>query len=340
VKFKLLVNLTNFSTKGRFRDKIRYLLDFIRDEKIYPLNKYGSLVCTSVLEHTTNSKAKGIAIRELQTCVELNGLPSVSKKGILVVAKGFMEENIPDNRTYYLDLIETIVMKMNGDVGKFFKICGSTMLSRKDKDIIEARIARSKSKIIASHEKNAGSSPKGSSTTTVYSPHLDPTSTDEHEGPFKFSFGSKPEVTRTSFQMEGDVNRSTDAPSGAAASLRERLRQIRDKHSQDDGVLKDYDIPLQSQHLLRISSHPVSCKLYDDIAQAVGTVLQQPTPLLEINESFTKALIGLRQLHSSLSNSKNDSTGTNPILLDELHQFLYGKVPETVEMLTRYVVLK
>lgn len=311
------------------------MLDFIRDENLYPLNKYGSVVCISVIEHTSNSKTKGIAIKELISCVETNGLPAIGKKGIPVIAKGFADENIPENKSNYLDLIQCIISRMNGDVGRFFKLCGSTILSRKDTEAIQVKVSRFKPPQVS----NTAVSPKASSTVNSESPKRNSTKRDEVEGPFTFSFGSKAAVSKSSdnelYCSVDNLEQLADASSGAAASLRERLRQIRDKHSQEEGLSNNDDNLLPARPNFIISKNQLSCRLYDEIVEAVEIMLQQPTPLSDINENFTKALVGLRQMHSSLSNGKNDSTGTNPALLVELRHYLYGKVPETVDMLTR-----
>lgn len=129
-----------------------------------------------------------------------------------------------------------------------------------------------------------------------------------------------------------------ESSAGAAASLRERLRQIRDKHKQDDGQDQDEVLPdPPSEPTARQSGNGGSCPLYEDITKKVEILLGEPTPLLEINDIFTNGLIRLRQLHSSLSNSNSDSTGTNPALLKDLRQHIHKNVPHCVKILTRYV---
>ena len=95
-----------------------------------------------MIESTINAKTRGIAIRELRFCVESCGLNGIGKKGLQVQAKSFSEENLLENKGFHLDLIQAIIFKMNGDINKYFKICGSTALSRKSKDLIEERMAK------------------------------------------------------------------------------------------------------------------------------------------------------------------------------------------------------
>lgn len=65
------------------------------------------------------------------------------------------------------------------------------------------------------------------------------------------------------------------------------------------------------------------------------TLLSEPTPLLDMDETFTETLVYLRQLHSSLSNNGNASTGTDPALLKDLRAPLQRKIPFCVKLLTR-----
>ena len=95
-----------------------------------------------MIESTINAKTRGIAIRELRFCVESCGLNGIGKRGLQVQAKSFSEENLLENKGFHLDLIQAIILKMNGDINKYFKICGSTALSRKSKDLIEERMAK------------------------------------------------------------------------------------------------------------------------------------------------------------------------------------------------------
>ena len=265
----------------------------------------------------------------------------------MVTAKGFSEENLPENKALYLELIETIILKMNGDTNKYFKICGSSTLSRRSRDSIDARMAKAGTGTGSDGPHNASlkkQSPESSPPLTrTPSAHIMSRAvpTEDNEGPFKFSYapnGTKIQSPGDSVESKNslpdDIVNRREASSGAAASLRERLRQIRDKHAQEGDPTGDSPSNVQSS---RSVAAPISCPLYNEIVDTVEILLGEPTPLLEVNEIFTKALICLRQLHSSLSNNSNDSTGTDPALLKKLRQHLHYKVPEVVKLLTRYV---
>ena len=313
--------------------------------------KYGSAICINVIENSSNSKTRGIATRELQVCVQSSGLNAIGKKGILVTAKAFSEENMPENKMLYLDLIETVILKMNSDTNKYFNICGSSALSGKARDAIGARMAKASTVTNEGRSSNSrqslGSSAVRSRTSQPQTLTTRSTSSEDNEGPFKFSYASNGDKINSSggslesrASLSDEMVNKREASSGAAASLRERLRQIRDKHTHEGDSSKDLGFrasPSNGQSSRSIIA-PTACPLYDEIVGTVEALLGEPTPLLEINDSFTKALICLRQLHSTLSNSSNDSTGTDPALLQELLQYLHYKVPETVKLLTRCVI--
>jgi len=80
-----------------------------------------------------------LALHECLACVDRIGLSGLGKKGLLVTAKSLSEESLPENRTAALDLIETVLAKMDGDVDKLASICGTAYLSDKARAMIEER---------------------------------------------------------------------------------------------------------------------------------------------------------------------------------------------------------
>lgn len=347
---------------------MRELIDFFTSGEIYPASKYGSIVCVSVLEKSSNSKTRVIAANGIQDCVDSCGLPGVGKKGLQVIAKAFSDETMPENKAAYLDAIESIIDKMNGDTNKYFKVCGSTNLSRKAREAIEKRMNSGSSNksvkrqsiggktlrrpLAPSDVQRLNSSPQPEMEQGREFPALDlQPSVDAKEaglikaevtdGPFTFSFqsNSTDEVAASTQPIRERAGRASllpddrDSKSGAAASLRERLKHIRDKHRQEvDSTGVGLPTPIQES-----SNLASPCPLYDEIVKNVNILLSEPTPLREMNAKFTGALIGLRQFHSSLSNNNSDSTGTDPKLLQDLRKYLHHKVPECVEILTRCV---
>ena len=101
----------------------------------------GSLVCVAIIESSNHAKARVMACRECCACVESIGLSGLGKKGVLVAAKALSEEKLPENRSAYLDLMELILPRMNGDMQRFVRICGPN-LSNQARELIEERLKK------------------------------------------------------------------------------------------------------------------------------------------------------------------------------------------------------
>lgn len=95
----------------------------------------------SLIESSSNAKARVMACKECCACVESLGLSGIGKKGVLVAAKSLSEEKLPENRNALLDLMELILPRMNGDMQRFVRICGPN-LSDKARVLIEERLKK------------------------------------------------------------------------------------------------------------------------------------------------------------------------------------------------------
>ena len=120
------------------------LLKHISEGQLYPPQKFGSLICIPVIERSGHGKPKALATRECLSCVKVSGLGGIGKRGIQVTAKSFTDETLTENKALSLDLIMTVITKMNGDIQKYFKICGTGNLSDKAKLLIEERWTKHK----------------------------------------------------------------------------------------------------------------------------------------------------------------------------------------------------
>lgn len=391
------------------------LLSTLASDEIYPSTKYGSVTCTSVIERSNTAKTRALATRECHRCVEKCGLSGIGKKGVQLVAKCLSEENISENRVAFLDLIEITIRKMNGDLQKYIKICGTSNLSGKGRELVEerwskhgslpppeasrrssltpvlrasrssrqslsaldginasdrsisrSRLAQSESASDKSNMRNElpslnlkiGNYEKNTDAAVKNALH------DDNEGPFKFSFNT-PDSSSVLLQRKnvsdvfdaslvGDMSNTIqdglvskrEVTSGAAASLRERLRQIRDKHrsvTEDGG--KNIPCPpskndpsLIDETIVKRSPPPSAIKnnVFDSIMKDVDNLLAQPTPLGD-NENFSSiALSGLRRIHGSLSlNGASQNADMEPVVLRELRSIVKENLPLCVERLAR-----
>jgi hypothetical protein len=116
------------------------LLGQCTSETLCPPKRLGPHVCVPVIEASSFPMARLLASKECYACVEKIGLSGIGKKGTLAAAKALSEEKVLENRTAYLDLVELLLSRMNGDMQRFARICGSS-LSPKARDLLEERVS-------------------------------------------------------------------------------------------------------------------------------------------------------------------------------------------------------
>ncbi|CAB9516410.1 Cytoskeleton-associated protein 5 [Seminavis robusta] len=129
--------------KGRFQQVFGDLLVQMKSEEVLPMKRLGSVVAVAVLSKATQGKARVSACHDCCMCVEHLGLSGIGKKGVLVAAKALSDETLSENRSACLDLMELVLSRMNGDIQRLAKICGSS-LSEKARRLIEERWQRRK----------------------------------------------------------------------------------------------------------------------------------------------------------------------------------------------------
>jgi len=127
--------------KGRFKDTYMDLLRSITSGSLIPDKRLGPLVCVPIMENSSQAKARLLACQNCHHCVEVIGLSGIGKKGVLVAAKAFSTEKLPENRATFLDFMVLLVSKMNNDIQRLSKICGSS-LSPKARAMIEEHMKK------------------------------------------------------------------------------------------------------------------------------------------------------------------------------------------------------
>lgn len=129
------------AAKGRFKDTYMDLIESIKSGDLLPTKILGPMVCVSVIEGSSHPKARLLACKECLACVEMSGLSGVGKRGVLAVAKSLSEEKLQENRNILIELASSLVLRMNGDVQRFTRICGSS-LSTKARSLIEEQLKK------------------------------------------------------------------------------------------------------------------------------------------------------------------------------------------------------
>lgn len=123
--------------KGRFREQLMDVIALIETEEVLQAKRLGPIVCVPLMERSLHSKTRLMGYQAGLVCVERIGLSGIGKKGVLVVAKCLSEESLPENRSAALELLNSILSRMNGDIARLSKICGSN-LSDKARSMLEA----------------------------------------------------------------------------------------------------------------------------------------------------------------------------------------------------------
>ena len=126
-------------SKGRFSKMFHNLLSLVLEGEIFSPRRYGPYICILIAERSHHPKARGLSMKECYSCVLLGGLEGIGKKGIQLTAKIFSNERFAENKSIALDLITLVLENMNGDVQKYFRICGNSNLSSKGKQLIQER---------------------------------------------------------------------------------------------------------------------------------------------------------------------------------------------------------
>lgn len=98
-------------------------------------------MCVAVIEGSSQAKARMYACRSCIDCIEKIGLAGIGKKGVLVAARALSKETLVETRAASLDLMELILVKMNSDLQRLVKICGSN-LNDKGRQLLEERVSR------------------------------------------------------------------------------------------------------------------------------------------------------------------------------------------------------
>jgi cytoskeleton-associated protein 5 len=129
------------AAKGRFKETYMDLIEQFKAEDLLPTKRLGPLVCVGIIEGSSYPKARLLACKECQLCVEKIGLSGVGKRGVLAVAKSLSEENLQENRNALVELMASLVLRMNGDMQRFTRICGPS-LSGKARSLIEERLKK------------------------------------------------------------------------------------------------------------------------------------------------------------------------------------------------------
>lgn len=119
--------------KSQFKDQFADVLSLIRNG-LFPLQRYGSIICISVIAKSKSSPARSLAAIECTTCVKEVGTAALGRKGIETIAKCFSIEKLLDIRVVYLDLFDVVTKKSS--LEKILELCTGDGITDKAKEMI------------------------------------------------------------------------------------------------------------------------------------------------------------------------------------------------------------
>ena len=125
--------------KSQFKDQFADVLSLIRNG-LYPLQRYGSIICISVIAKSKSSPARSLAAIECTTCVKEVGASALGRKGVETIAKALSIEKLLDIRVAYLDLFDIVTKKSS--LEKVLELCTGDGITDKAKEMIIDRCTK------------------------------------------------------------------------------------------------------------------------------------------------------------------------------------------------------
>ncbi|KAL3774149.1 hypothetical protein ACHAW5_010603 [Stephanodiscus triporus] len=197
--------------KSQFRDQFLDVLSFMRSGELYPLQRYGSVICMTVIAKSKSSRARSLAASECSSCVKAVGTAAVGRKGVEALGKALSLEKVIDIRMSYLDLFECVVQKSS--LERILELCVGDSITEKTKDMIIDRCS-----------KRPSTAPVPNNSQPVHQNDLKQ---------LRLRTPSRKTVTRTSCVSPWASNGSSDQPLSSSAvteTLKSRLQRLRDEN--------------------------------------------------------------------------------------------------------------
>jgi hypothetical protein len=342
----------------------------LENEKLLPPKRQG-MACVAVIDCSPHAKAKAQACQMCLSCIEKIGLASFGKKGILATAK-MLSQDTTMHRVAALDLMESILSKMNGDILRLARICGPN-LSDKGRQLLEERWYKSHSKdsahIISSGSPNTRPPPGSPQKVTSFGFHKEDKQSDiidelprltlrafgkepPRNSPRKlipedlpsneaFSFSATMLASPTNADSEfalsssGTAFRSFSAADIEPSGAAAALR-ARLLKIREKTKLPESDTSINNgdfmPHLLADSPELMD---FDTILDNIHNLLNKSPPIPEYDSCMETCIFALKVVHSTLSKQVNSSLGLSENNLEYLRGRLLQNVNQVVGLLRR-----
>ena len=346
------------------------VVNLARTDSLIPAKRLGSVVCVAMIERSAHAKARVMGMHICQECIDQVGLSACGKRGVLATAKSLSGEKVAENKMSALDLMETILARMNGEIERLCRICGPS-LSEKGLQLLEEKWHKrgTASQTPARVQKPALSAgtpetqrglydelpalslrPSGRVTTKA---REHPSDNQKVETTDVFAFSrNAPTLERQQLDLNGVEQTASRVPSGqengsgTASSLRARLQAIREKTKaplEDAPVISSdakEQMSLGADLPMNDSLPPFSAtEVYEKDMETVRELIVTIGPLDEDDPGLLACVETLKRFHAALSKQHNPVVGLTVEQLSRLRECIKDRMDSTVEQLTRCVVM-
>lgn len=282
-----------------------------------PKNLCGA--CVVVLESTAPARSKALCCDICRTGLDNGGLAIVGKKGVLAAAV-FLSNEPTKHRAAALDLLVAVGVKMNRDLQKLCRICGGS-LSDKARDMLQERWKSDSFQGKTPKPEEKHSDPPHQRDLAAELPKLelrteatvfDGAPGNKRRGleasvlgsgdndPFTFSFDPVKRSPDTdgpyvpSSLTSDSCRENSEIPSGAAATLRERLQKIRDKGKSADSL----DVLTEPGKHEAQAVEPID---FDKKLEAIRQLLERSCPIPDHDKELASCIETMNLFHGAVS---------------------------------------
>ena len=340
------------NAKGRFREEYMEITALLQNDALLSPKILGSIACVAVFERSVQARARALGFSMCRDCVATAGLSGIGRKGTVLAADQLSKESLTETKSAALDLMEEVVLKMDGDINRLVKICGSSLSDQARLDI-EDRIRKASMPKESSPQSISRQDSNRSFDFPVRTPDrrtsrsmIQETPEDElpalslreklqgvsdrrknagdnssvASGPFAFSsspseagHNSGPMASSSSVSGETFATNGTES-FGTAASLRARLLKIKQKNQEDRSQVTSSKLVKDFDDITQIASEGDPREEYKRIVSHIKSLLHRRGPLQEDDADITLTTRSLKKVHTALTSKTGDRAEGAPTL--------------------------
>lgn len=334
------------------------------------------MCCTAVIESSPHARAKAQACQTCIECIQKTGLVGFGKKGVLATAK-MLSHDTTMHRVAALDLLETILLKMNGDITRLVRICGPN-LSDKARQLLEERWYKSQSRDTSFSHVSTGSpghrlqpgSPQKAIRVNFQREERQPDIFDELPRLTLREVGKEPakpsprkkiseDISNEPYVFTFSVGKSTtsdymdeesaETSAGTASNFFNTTEiepsgaaaalRARLLKIREKSKIPDMGNRAEIRDPVFADSEMMVQKRvgFDEAMNSIRILLKQPTPVSE-NNSYVEACIeSLKIVHASISTDLYTTVDLSDVQLTDIRRRLAQNVDNTIGLLRWYV---